>query len=238
MSQRNSIGDVVLEDIDFTYPEHGTVLKNIDLKIPSGKSIWVKGHGGSGKSTLLKIICGLREPTDGRIYFNGCNICELSFEEFLPYRLNIGYSFDYGGLINNKSLWDNLRLPLDYHRLKKNNEIKQRLIEIFEYFEISDVSGKRPAMVIGGVRKLLCLLRAFVHEPSLILLDDPTTGLNKQMRKKFFEWVSQYRKDFPSSKFLITSEDEEFVKLLCDTYAEIDKGRIVDSGKIQMEHVA
>ena len=110
------INSLKFEGLEFGYPEQDLIFENVDFDFPLNQFVWVKAGYGSGRSTLLQLIAGLQQSTKGKYLINDQNVSEMSFEEFLPYRMNIGYGFDFGGLINNRTLLENLTLPLEYHK--------------------------------------------------------------------------------------------------------------------------
>src|SRR5690606_33550704 len=122
-------------------------------EIPLGKNIFVTGKPGGGQSTLLKLIAVLVQPQSGSFFINDHDTTEMSFEEFLPIRLKIGYSFDYGGLFANRTLRENLMLPLLYHKICSESEAAERAQAFAEEFFFSSQEHQRPAMVSGGLRK-------------------------------------------------------------------------------------
>src|SRR3954463_3151040 len=106
------IQQIRFEGLNFTHGGHDPTLSNADFEFPTNKIIWIQSTEGAGKSTVLQILAGLLIPQSGKYLLNEDNVTDMTFEDFLTYRLGIGYTFDYGGLINNKSIEDNLLLPL------------------------------------------------------------------------------------------------------------------------------
>jgi phospholipid/cholesterol/gamma-HCH transport system ATP-binding protein len=189
--QRKSIETIRVENMSFAYEGASPLFTNVTLDLPTDRAVWIRSSGGHGKSTFLRLLAGLATPQTGGLYFNAKSVSEMSFEEFLPYRLNIGYGFDFGGLLNNKTIKENLILPLLYHEFLPPEEANQRVDEIIEYFAISQAANLRPFAVSGSVRKLACVLRAFVHWPQVVLLDDPMTGLKEDHLFDLFQFIDE-----------------------------------------------
>ncbi|MCB0394846.1 MAG: ATP-binding cassette domain-containing protein [Bdellovibrionales bacterium] len=206
--REKSLISIHLNQVSVSYDSTKTALLPVTYDVPMGKVIRATGQPGSGKSTFLKLLMGLQMPTSGSLLINGMELAELSFEEFLPLRLKMGFSFEHGGLIYNKSLYENVTLPLEYHRNYRRKEIRQRAESIFAFFGIGEERHQRPAMVIGGLRKLTCVMRAFVHAPELVLLDDPATGLSPAMKSRLADWIGSYRMIYPDSTIVFTTDDE------------------------------
>lgn len=123
------------------------------------KIIWLQSSEGAGKSTVLQLMAGLLQPQQGKYLINNENVAEMSFEEFLPYRLSIGYSFDYGGLINNRTIFENIILPLVYHKILPYEEARLQVDGLLKRFELEKFRNQRPAHIPGRVRKVACLLK-------------------------------------------------------------------------------
>ncbi len=215
--KRVEIQSVALENASIGYTLDDSVAQNVNFELPLGKNYWLKGESGAGKSALLKIFSSLLVPPAGYLKINNSAVSEMAFEEFLPYRLNIGYGFDFGGLLNNKTLFENMILPLEYHQEISRNDAKERVESYFEFFGIASYKNIRPALVGGSFRKLTCILRAFVQKPKLILLDDITTGLSEGHLKNLVKWIHSYRDENPKCTIIITAQDSFLMnKISCD----------------------
>jgi phospholipid/cholesterol/gamma-HCH transport system ATP-binding protein len=229
------IEKIRFENICFAFEGSDPVLKNTDFEFPTNKVCWIQSQEGEGKSTLLQILAGLQLPQVGQYYLNDCNVKDLTFEEFLPYRLKIGYSFDYGGLINNRTLRDNLLLPLQYHKLLSGKDAHKRVNELIKRFDFEKLAEERPAHVPGRLRKLTCLLRALVHFPDLLILDDPSVGLGAETSEQFLQVIRELREMNHLNHIIVVSYDDKFMKSLNPQIIHLDKGQlytsVVDGGK-------
>lgn len=220
------IESLKFEGVSFAHEGQDPVIQNVEFDFPVNEILWVKAEEGAGKSSLLQILGGLQIPQSGQYLINGQNVCEMSFEEFLPYRLEIGYSFDYGGLINNRTLFDNLMLPLLYHKVLSPGDAKLRVQEMFEKFDLAKFANERPAHVPGRVRKLTCLLRSLVMRPQMLLLDDPSVGLGQDSVYTFVDYVHQLRKEGYLKHIFISSYDEKFMSLMNYQIVHLDDGQL------------
>lgn len=217
---------LVFENVSYFFNGQDPILHNVDFDFPENEVCWVKSEEGEGKSTVLQILAALELPKLGEYKIDEKNIREMSFEEFLPTRLKIGYSFDYGGLISNRSLRDNLLLPLLYHKLLPVKKAYQRVDSLIEMFEFKKFSEERPAHVPGRLRKLTCLLRAVVHEPDLLVLDDPFVGLGQETSEKFINLIKSAREQEKMQSVFLSSYDEQLTMLLKPQILQIDAGQI------------
>lgn len=228
MSQANrlKIDNIRFENVTFGFEGAAKLFTNTSFDFPTDGLVWVKAETGSGRSTLLQLLAGLQLPEKGGYLLNGENVTEMTFEEFLPYRLNIGYGFDMGGLLHNKTLEENLTLPLLYHKMLTPNEAAQRAMIYLEDLGISKYQNSRPSVVPGGVRKLTCLVRALIMHPQVLLLDDPTVGLGQETALKFFDLITELRKAGELRHVFLSSFDEKIMSMVDHQIVVIDNGMI------------
>lgn len=218
------IHSIKFDGVSFMHPGQNPVLKNADFEFAMGQMIWLKAEEGEGKSTLLQVLAGLQTPQSGKYLLNDQHTGEMSFEEFLPYRLQIGYSFDYGGLINNRSLFDNLMLPLLYHKISTPAEASLRVQELMQLLEIDKYAKERPAHVPGRVRKIACLLRPLVMRPQILLLDDPSVGIGQEASTVYADCIHKLRGQGFLSNVFFSSYDEKFMNLFDHQVVHLSEG--------------
>lgn len=203
-----------LKNVRFAYESGGDIFEDFSLKVPAHRAIWLRAHSGAGKSTLLRILAGLSVPSAGGYWINDQNVTEMSFEEFLPYRLSIGYGFDLGGLLNNMTLFQNLLLPLAYHKLVSPEDAVARVGGAMDFFGLSAVAERRPFSVSGSQRKLTCMIRPFILQPQLVLLDDPGTGLKKENMANVAKFIEESFEHKGLRQVIFTGEDPSLAKAL------------------------
>lgn len=229
MADQNHIAKIdtlKFEQLTFAHEGQSPLIHNADFEFPMNEVVWVKGTEGQGKSSLLQVLAGLLIPQSGFFYINGENVLNMSFEEFLPYRLAIGYTFDYGGLISNRTVFDNLMLPLAYHKILSGKEAKARVDGIIKTFDIEKFSQERPAHIPGRVRKLVCLLRALVMQPQVLVMDDPSVGLGQDTLYTFVDYIHNMRKEGHLKHIFMSSYDEKYMSLFNYQIVHIDDGQI------------
>lgn len=217
---------IKFEGVSFAFEGGEQVFKNLDFDFPTNQVTWIKGEEGTGKSSLLQILAGLQIPQSGKYLINGEDVVNMSFEEFLPYRLQIGYSFDYGGLISNRSLIDNLTLPLLYHKLADPEEAKARAEELLSTFDILKYAKERPAHVPGRVRKIAVIARSLITRPQMLLLDDPSVGLGIDSMYSFVDYIHKHRKEGVFQHIFVSSFDEKFMSLFDYNIIHVDEGNL------------
>jgi phospholipid/cholesterol/gamma-HCH transport system ATP-binding protein len=211
--RRITLESLRLEKVSFGYENHALVFDKLDFAIPNASLSWIKGAPGAGKSSLLKVFGGLLYPSAGRYLINDQNVLEMSFTEFLPYRLALGYSFDLGGLLTNRTLFENLMLPLLFHQLCTPEEAEERVKYWMDRFDLAKVANERPFSVTGGQRKSAVVLRAFIHRPQVVFLDDPMAGLKEDGRNAFTELVQTHLKTYGLKKLVFSAERELPLKM-------------------------
>ena len=233
---RKDLNTIRFENISLKYDGGLEIFADLNLEFPKNEIIWVRGEGGSGKSSLLKILAGLQEPTSGRYLVNDECVNDMSFEEFLPYRCNIGYSFDFGGLINNRTIMSNLLLAHEYHGYDfgAHEDFFERMRNYLKMFGLDDVAQKRPSSIIGGQRKAACVARAFTHEPQVLLLDDPTTGLRRDVVERLKQLLIQKKSSERPSTTIIASADVSFMAELEPVVFDIFRKKIKMHGKKEL----
>lgn len=208
---KNEIRSLRFEAVTYNHEGGSSVFENVDFDFPMNDWVWIKAELGYGRSTLLQLLAALQVPQTGRYLINDDDITEMSFEEFLPYRLAIGYGFDIGGVIHNKTLIENLTLPLLYHKICSPEEAHQRAWEYMNCLGVDKYKDHRPAAVSGSVRKVICLIRSIIMHPQVLILDDPTVGLNLDTRDAFLALMKQLRGKGHMQHIFMSSFDEQWM---------------------------
>lgn len=204
------IESLELRDISFGYDGGDEVFSALSFIFPVGEIVNLQGPHGSGKSTLFKILMGLSEPTLGSFLVNGKLTADMTFEEYNPYRLAMGYTFDSGGLIHNRTILENLTLPLVYHKICNEREASERAHGLLSYFDIHTSASARPSAVPGRVRKAAVIARAFIMNPSVLLLDDPSTGLSSRAVQNLKSLIGKKRASGELKYVFSISDDFSF----------------------------
>lgn len=170
----------------------------------------IRGAQGAGSSTVMQILAGLQTPSLGRYFINGVSVENMSFEEFLPFRLRMGYGFGIGGLISNLTLFENLILPLKYHKICSEQEAERRVLELMERFQLLEFKDLRIAYVSASLRKITVLIRAIVMDPEILFLDDPNIRISKETQYTYAQLLREKINDGTLHTIFIASFDESF----------------------------
>lgn len=225
-SQRSNIESIELKSFGLTSLNTEVVLKEVSQKFDAGKAYRIQGALGDC-SELLKALAFIHDNVRGELLVNGRNALDFSFEEFHPLRMNISYTFDYGGLLNNRSIKENIALPLQYHDELELDEIDKLVDEYLELFNISEFKDLRPAMTPGFVRKLGCIIRSLIVQPEVLVMDGPTASLDKERSETLVQYISkQFHSGSIKMIFYSTSYEGSFKNWEAERY-EISAGNLI-----------
>lgn len=223
--RRERIKSFELSKIKKSFEADHELFFDLDFTIPLGKITVIEGAPGTGKSQLLRLMAGLNEPTAGEIFFNSKPLSQMTFEEFVPIRQSTSICFEHGGLLMNKTVLENLKLPLDYHKQWRNERSQKFLEELTKDFGINPYLNLRPSSVSAGVRKISGLIRALLSNPQVIFLDEPSLGIGEDAVLMLKTSIEKYRKQgMGDETFLIASSDKKFISELdCERYKITDR---------------
>ncbi|MEC9281325.1 MAG: ATP-binding cassette domain-containing protein [Bdellovibrionota bacterium] len=224
--RRKEIKSIELKGFGLTSLNNEEVLKNVFQKFESGCAYRIQGALGDC-SELLKALAFIHDQVEGEVLVNSQNALDFSFEEFHPWRMNIAYTFDYGGLLNNRSIKENIALPLQYHDELELSEIDGLVEEYLKLFNIFEFKDLRPAMTPGFVRKLGCIIRSLIVQPEVLIMDGPTASLDKERSETLVNYVSDKFHDGSIKMiFYSTSYEGSFKTWEAESF-EISSGNLI-----------
>ena len=168
---------VVFDRVSFAFDEH-VVLRDISLSVPKGSMSIVLGASGAGKSVMLRLMLGLLRPDAGAILVNGHRVDRMSERELLQVRGDIGMLFQESALFDSLTVAENVGYRLYEETDMPADEVRSRIAEILGFIGLADYIDRMPSELSGGQRRRVAIARAMAARPSLLLLDDPTTGLD------------------------------------------------------------
>jgi phospholipid/cholesterol/gamma-HCH transport system ATP-binding protein len=168
---------IELQNVSLSFDEK-RVLRDVSLKIAGGETAVLLGVTGSGKSVLLKLILGLLKPDSGRILIEGKDIVSLRETEMNVLRRRMGIVFQEGAIFDSLSVLENVSYRLWEEGLRDEAQIEQRVREVLGFVDLEEAIDKMPAELSGGMRRRVAIARAVISQPSIMLYDSPTAGLD------------------------------------------------------------
>ena len=207
-----------------------TVLDGLDLDIRRGDATVVLGPSGTGKSVLLKHIVGLLKPDQGKVYFEDQCINDLDERELVEMRKKIGFLFQMGALFDSMSVAENVSFPLIEHTQKTPRERAHAVDRVLEMVGLAGTQKKMPGQLSGGQRKRVALARAIVLEPSLVLYDEPTTGLDPIRADVINELICALNQQLGISSIVVT-HDMISANKIADRMVLLYDGQVICDGR-------
>lgn len=208
------------------YKSYGSVmaLNGLNLKVPKGSLYGLLGPNGAGKSTALRIICTLLSPDSGHVEVGGHNVLLEEKET----RRRLGYVAQDVAIDKILTGRELLQLQGDLYHLDKKYK-KKRIEELIERLDMNEWIDRRCGSFSGGMKRRLDLASGLLHEPELLILDEPTVGLDIESRSVIWGLLKELRNN--ETTILLSSHYLEEVDELADEMAIIDKGKVIASGK-------
>jgi putative ABC transport system ATP-binding protein len=206
-----------------------TVLHGIDLDIRAGEMTYLVGESGSGKTTLISIMCGILWPTLGEVRVFGTDIYALKDDELVDFRLrNIGFIFQQYNLIPSIDVASNAAVPLIAQGMARG-EARERAIAIMARLNIADQADKLPSQLSGGQQQRVAIARALVHEPRLVVCDEPTAALDAASGRRVMDLLRDVAVSSERACIIVTHDNRIFD--LADRILGLEDGRITHDGQ-------
>ncbi|MDQ5919958.1 MAG: D-methionine transport system ATP-binding protein [Pseudomonadota bacterium] len=206
-----------------------SVLKNINLEVNAGEIFGIIGKSGAGKSTLIKCLNLLEQPDSGSIVIDGVDITRVTKRELRLMRQQIGVIFQGFNLLNSKTVYDNIALPLVLQGHYSRDEINARVNSLLELVGLTAFAKKYPRSLSGGQKQRVGIARALANNPKILLSDEATSALDPQTTNSILELLLDINRQFGITVILITHEIE-VIRKICDRVAVIDNGSIIECG--------
>ncbi|EGO62955.1 ABC transporter ATP-binding protein [Acetonema longum] len=205
------------------------VLNKINLEVAAGEILVIIGPSGSGKSTLLRLITGLLKPDGGQIWVNGREISGLSEDSLIPVRQQMGMVFQYAALFDSMTVGENVAFGLREHTKMTEEEIQKIVRRTLRMVGLSGHEPTMPDQLSGGMKKRVSLARAIAGNPSILLYDEPTTGLDPIMSETIDRLIVSTRRILGVTSVVVTHHMTSAFHI-ADRIAMIHQGQIIETG--------
>src|SRR5438045_758098 len=214
---------VRLQNISKTFGSSTIALAGINLSIAAGELFFLLGPSGCGKSTLLRLIAGLLEPSDGRIFFNNDDVTRLPTQE-----RNAVMCFQSYALWPHMSVRENIRFGLQVRHLSANEQ-NQRVDEALALVQMKEYGQRKPNELSGGQQQRVALARAMAVRPACLLLDEPLSNLDAKLRLEMRSEIRRIVKSSGTTAIYVTHDQKEALSM-ADAIAVMNQGRLEQIG--------
>lgn len=205
------------------------VLKGVNLKVPRGEILAIIGQSGSGKSVMLRLLIGLLRPNRGQVIIEDADITQLSGRQLDRVREHFGMLFQGGALFDSMTVFANVAFPLREKTKLSEAEITAQVQQMLESVGLGEMGYKFPAELSGGMKKRTALARALVTSPSIILFDEPTTGLDPILARAIHQLIKDTHSAFGYTAIIVSHEIPEVFDI-ATRVAVLHEGQIIEEG--------
>ncbi|HMG86933.1 MAG TPA: ATP-binding cassette domain-containing protein [Terracidiphilus sp.] len=206
------------------------VLNGMSLHVNRGETLAVLGRSGTGKSVLLRIIIGLERADSGSVRIHGQSIAGLPLDRMSEIRKKMGFLFQHAALYDSLTVAENVAFPLEHHRQDlSKSERADRVTHLLAEVGMENAAGKMPSDISGGMQKRVGLARALALGPDLLLLDEPTAGLDPISSGEIDDLILKLQREHQMASIVVT-HDLHSARTISNRIALLDQGRVVIEG--------
>lgn len=205
-------------------------LKDISLQINRGDIFGIIGFSGAGKSTLMRMVNALEIPTSGRVIVAEQDVSVLKGKSLRNLRKNIGMIFQQFNLLDSKSVYDNIAIPLILNKADKNS-IGKRVNEVLDFVGLADKIHAFPRQLSGGQKQRVGIARALATEPDILLCDEATSALDPDTTESILNLLERVNKELNVTILLVTHMID-VIRKICNRVAVMEHGKVVEEGNV------
>ncbi|MFH1565658.1 MAG: cell division ATP-binding protein FtsE [bacterium] len=219
---------IVFDNVSKKYPDGTTALEDINFSVKGGEFVFITGPSGAGKTSLLKLIIREEVPTLGEIFVDENPISQIKLKEIPDLRRKIGFVFQDFKLLNSKTVFENVALTLEAVGRDDVN-IKDSVEEVLSLIGLSDKLNSFPENLSGGERQRVSIARALVHEPKILLADEPTGMIDPATGWEIINLLSKI--NGWGTTVVVATHNWDVVRSLNKRNIKMDKGKLVQNKK-------
>jgi phospholipid/cholesterol/gamma-HCH transport system ATP-binding protein len=228
-------GSASVVEVEALHKSFGSqkVLNGISLTVKRGETLAVLGRSGTGKSVLLRLIIGLEKPDSGSVRIHGEDIAGLTLDQLGEIRKKMGFLFQHAALYDSLTVEQNVAFPLQHHKREMSkSEQLDRVNSLLTEVGMEAAVAKMPSDISGGMQKRVGLARALALEPDILLLDEPTAGLDPISSGEIDDLVLKLQEEHHMASIVVT-HDLHSAKTIADRLALLDQGNVVIQGSFE-----
>lgn len=211
------------DNVSKRYPGGHEALSNVSFHLPRGEMAYLTGHSGAGKSTLLKLIALIERPSRGNLVLDGVNLSSVRNRKIPYIRRNIGIIFQNHHLLYDRTVFDNVALPLIIAGYQ-HREVGKRVRASLDQVGLLNKEKAAPITLSGGEQQRVGIARAIVHKPGLLLADEPTGNLDPELSREIMELFARFNQVGVS--VLIASHDLDLIKQMGNPVISLSQGQL------------
>lgn len=224
---------ISFENLSKRYEKKGQIfvaLDNVTFKVNKGDVYGLIGFSGAGKSTLLRMVNALETPTEGKVFVKGVDLTSLKESKLREIRKDIGMIFQEFNLLETKTVFDNIAMPLVLRHDNKQ-KIKARVEELLKFVGLEDKAKALPGELSGGQKQRVGIARALATEPEILLCDEATSALDPDTTESILNLLARVNKEL-NVTILFVTHTIRVVQKLCNKVAILEHGKLVENGSV------
>jgi cell division transport system ATP-binding protein len=215
------------ETVSKRYDTGYEALARVDFEVEAGEMLFLTGHSGAGKSTLMKLILLMEQPSNGHVFVDGHHLERMPKSQIPYFRRNIGVVFQNHQLLFDRTVYDNVALPLQVAGYP-HQEIGKRVRAALDKVDLLDKERNNPMTLSGGEQQRVGIARAVVNKPTLLLADEPTGNLDPELSNEIMTLFRQFNE--VGTTVMIATHDIELLKRMNKRVLGLVQGKLVHDG--------